>query len=177
MTWCRSVELACLVGLAVSSFSSVLDTGAKCLRSVRSVHSVQFTDSSGPDCSIAYIHWTHMERWVKKKWKGETTLACFCPFLWPVPTLPSVVQVWNLFQISRWVFRTPISFHILCLVEDSVTKAGNDATSHCISSGGHAVPSSIRVMRGSIYSGILRAAIYWWMRQASSENASSRVTF
>ena len=40
----RSVHFACLIGSAASSFSSVSGTGAKCLHSV---HSVQFTNSSG----------------------------------------------------------------------------------------------------------------------------------
>ena len=40
----RSVQFACLIGSAASSFSSVSGTGAKCLHSV---HSVQFTNSSG----------------------------------------------------------------------------------------------------------------------------------
>ena len=42
----RSVQFACPIGSAASSFSSVRGRGAKCLISARSV---QFTNSSGPD--------------------------------------------------------------------------------------------------------------------------------
>ena len=45
----RSAQFACLIASADSSFSSVRGTGDKCFRSVRSVHPVQFTNSSGPD--------------------------------------------------------------------------------------------------------------------------------
>ena len=41
----RSIQFACFIGSTASSFSSVHDTAAKSLRSVRSV---QFTNSSGP---------------------------------------------------------------------------------------------------------------------------------
>ena len=45
----RSVQFACLIGLAVGSFSSFQSTAAKIFSSFSSVHSVQFASSSDPD--------------------------------------------------------------------------------------------------------------------------------
>ena len=48
LTKIRSVQFACLIRPTVSSFSSVRGTAAK---SLRSVHSAEFANSSGPDRS------------------------------------------------------------------------------------------------------------------------------
>ena len=70
VVWCRSgaysvknrlkrvnsVQFAYLIGSAASSFSSVRETGAKCLGSL---HSVQFTNCPGPGSNLTYIDVEH----------------------------------------------------------------------------------------------------------------------
>ena len=83
----RSVQFACLIGSAASSFKSGRGTGAKCLRSVRLVQFIQFSSQTLPALMSTLCHfrklWGHDRIWpLEFSFQGHgsppTVHMCMC---------------------------------------------------------------------------------------------------